>query len=473
MRKIIFIGLVFLTVMSCEDLTELNKDIKNPEEVPGGALFANATKDLFDFMTEPSVNVNNFRLWAQQWAQTTYADESNYELVERNVNGAAWNRLYAEVIRDLREAKTVINKDRFLSDQGKSQQTAMAEVLEIFSFHILVDIFGDIPYSEALTDDVTPAYEDDAAIYSDLINRLNAAINILGGDSEMGNYDLVYGGDADQWKKFANSLKLRMAIRLAGVNPATAKTLAEQAVASGVFTSNEDNFALTYQGATPNTNPLWVSLVQSGRSDYVAASTLVNPMKALDDPRLPYYFRDMFAGQFVGGKYGDNNAYNTFSHPGELQEDPTWPGIIMSYWEVAFLLADASQRGFNVGGTTEEFYNEAIESSILYWSGGDQSASDDYLAEPGVAFTTAAGTPFEKIALQKWISLYDQGFEAWSTIRFYDHPDLPIAVQAGIPTPSRYTYPVTEYSLNEGNVAVARTNMGGDALDGKVFWDVN
>jgi hypothetical protein len=145
----------------------------------------------------------------------------------------------------------------------------------------------------------------------------------------------------------------------------------------------------------------------------------------------------------------------------------------MSYWEVAFLLADAAERGYNVGGTAEEFYNSGIESSILYWTGGDQAAADAYLAQAEVAYTTAAGTPFERIAVQKWISLYDQGFEAWSTVRFYDHPNMPIAVLSDLPTPKRYTYPVTEYSLNEENVETARSNIGGDTLDKSVFWDVN
>lgn len=473
MKKIIMVGFAIITMISCDDLTELNRDIKNPEEVPAGALFASATKDLFDFMTSPSVNVNNFRLWAQQWAQTTYADESNYELVERNVNGAAWNTLYAEVIRDLRDAQKFIEEDDFLSDDVKATQTAMAEVLQVFAYHVLVDLFGDIPYTEAFGDDVTPAYDDDAAIYNDLVTRLNTAIGNLNGASELGSYDLVYGGDTEQWKRFANSLKLRMAIRLAEVNPGLSETMAEEAVASGVFTSNDDNFTLVYQGSTPNTNPLWVSLVQSGRSDYVAASTLVDPMVALDDPRLPYYFEDTFGAppQFVGGVYGDNNAYNTFSHPGQLQKDPTFPGIIMSYWEVAFLLADAAVRGYDVGGTPEEFYNAGIEASILYW-GGDQGDVAAYLANPDVAFDTAPGTELQRIAFQKWISLYDQGFEAWSTLRLYDYPVVPNAVLSDLPTPNRYTYPVTEYSLNEENVAAAGSAIGGDALDTRVFWDV-
>ena len=82
MKKIIILSLAMLTMLSCGELTDLNKDIKNPEEVPAGALLANGTKSLFDFMTNQNVNVNNFRLWAQYWAQTTYADESNYILVK-------------------------------------------------------------------------------------------------------------------------------------------------------------------------------------------------------------------------------------------------------------------------------------------------------------------------------------------------------------------------------------------------------
>jgi hypothetical protein len=525
MKKILIISLTLLTAVACEDLTELNQDIKNPKEVPAGALFANATKELFDFMTEPNVNINNFRLWAQQWAQTTYADESNYDLITRNVNGAAWNTLYAEVIRDLEESKIAIDADEFLSEEIKVKQKAIAEVLEVFAYHVLVDIFGDIPYNEALTEDVTPAYDDDAAIYNNIINRLNAAIPDLSGDSGFGIYDLVYGGDADKWRRFANSLKLRLAIRMSAVNNDMARTMAEEAVTDGVFTSNDDNFTLTYQTSTPNTNPLWESLVQSGRSDYVVASTLIDVMNELADPRLPAYASDpvpfgfplneegveqdstfntegvvmiftdvsgedstvflsgdvtIFAADtlkqprlFLGGTYGDNNAFNAFSHPGELQEDPTFPGIIMSYWEVAFLLADAAEREYNVGGTAEEFYNEAITASILYW-GGSEADAETYLANPDVAYTTAIGeTPLEKIALQKWISLYDQGFEAWSTVRFYDYPELPMAVLSQLPTPTRYTYPVTEYSLNEENVASARANMGGDTLEGRVFWDVN
>jgi hypothetical protein len=96
MKKIAYLfitlGLVF---SSCSDLTDSNVNTKLPEAVPASSLFANATVDMFDFMSSPNVNVNNFRLWSQQWAQVSYSDESNYELVERNVNGRAWNTFYS------------------------------------------------------------------------------------------------------------------------------------------------------------------------------------------------------------------------------------------------------------------------------------------------------------------------------------------------------------------------------------------
>lgn len=247
-----------------------------------------------------------------------------------------------------------------------------------------VDIFGNIPYYEAMGDDVTPAYDDDAAIYADLVIRLNNAIVSLGGDSKMGAADLVYGGDVALWKKFANSLKLRFAIRLADQSMA-------EAAAAGAFTSNADNFALVYQSSTPNTNPLWEDLVQSGRSDFIAASTIVDPMNAMNDPRVDLYFKDPVDGAIKGGVYGDNNNYNAFSHPGINQIDPTWPGILLSNWEVEFLKADAASRGWDVGGgTAEAHYNAGITASILYW-GATQAQADAYLLEPGVAWATQLG----------------------------------------------------------------------------------
>jgi len=487
MKKILIVALMSVFVITaCEPLTDLNENVKDPVIVPPGPLFANSTIALFDFMTSTNVNVNNLRLWSQYWAQTTYPDESNYELVERNVNGRAWNTLYATVIRDVKEARTIIEADPIMVAEEKQVQSAIMEVVEVLTFHVLVDIFGDIPYTEALNinADATPAYDKDLSIYMDLINRLDAAINNLSGANSLGDYDLIYGGDTESWKKFANSLKLRMGIRVADYNNDLGKRMAEEATASGVFTSSSDDFEVAYQDTPPNTNPLWESLIQSGRSDFVAANTLVDVMNTLNDPRKYIYFKDNMTEQvimgtdttevvaLIGGIYGDANAYAGNSHPGAILEDPTFTGTIMDFTEVSFLLADAVERGYNVGGTAEEHYNAGITSSILEW-GGSQSEADDYLAQADVAYSSASGTWKEKIAMQKWLAMYNRGFEGWSTYRMYDAPTMNVAAGAGTTPPYRYTYPITEFSLNGDNVQAAASSMGGDDLFSRIFWDMD
>lgn len=486
MRKVYILSLLLFGMFSCsQDLTDLNVDTKNPETVQAGTLFANATVELMDFMASTNVNDNNFRLWAQQWAQTQYPDESNYELVERNVNGRTWNKLYATVIRDLIEVKTLVGETPIspvFSEENQRNQDAMAEVLEIFAWHLLVDIFGDIPYSQAFGDDVTPAYDDDASIYSDLASRLDAAIGKLSGDSgDLGDSDLIYHGDVSKWRKFANSLKLRMAIRMADMNNASARKMAEDAVNDGVFESSDDDFRIYYTSSTPHTNPVWVDIVQSLRNDFVAANTIVDYMNELKDPRLPYYFQnpievtDSITGEtttmYVGGVYGTTNSYNAYSQPGALQRNPTLPHAILDFTEVSFLLADAAEREYAVGGTAEDFYKQGIMSSILQW-GGTEEEANEYLGQDKVAYATAEGGWKHKIALQKWLALYNRGFEAWTTWRVYDAPELNIAQDVGTLPPTRFTYPVTEFSLNGESVEDAAAAIGGDELTTKVFWDM-
>ena len=163
--------------------------------------------------------------------------------------------------------------------------------METFVYSFLVDIFGDVPFSEALAGVTTPVYDDAATIYNSIIANLDGAIANLGTQSNMGA-DIVYGGDSDAWKMFANSLKLKLAIRLADTDSGKAKSMAEAAVAGGVFGASADDFKLDYYGSTPNTNPLWEQLIESGRSDFVAANTFADILNPLNDPRIPFFFNN-------------------------------------------------------------------------------------------------------------------------------------------------------------------------------------
>ncbi len=481
MKKLIFLLLVVTIGFSCSDeLTDLNIDTQNPTVVPTAALLTNAQVALMDFVVDQNVNRNNFRLWSQMWSQTTYPDESNYDLINRDVNGFTYARLYSTVLMDLDSARASVKNIPLISDAEKAANEAVITVMEVYAYSLLVDIFGDVPYSEALDfENPTPAYDDDKEIYYDLLEKLDSAIPSLTGNTlELG--DVIYGGDVSLWRKFANSLKLRMAIRIADSDDTKAAALVTEATTDGVFTSSADDFKIQYLDGTPNTHPLWVTLIQSGRSDYVASNTIADYMNGLNDPRRAFYFKDLDSiGQVVGGVYGASNAYPPNSKPGAIQEGKTRIGTALSYVEVEFLLADAAER-WGGGASAQSHYNAGVTTSILNWgvAGGQDAsvmaaAAAAYLLQPNVDYTTAPGSWKEKIAMQKWLALYDQGFEAWSTYRLYDAPVMNVAAGANTLPPTRYTYPFSEYTLNETSVKAAGSAIGGDDLFSKVFWDVN
>jgi hypothetical protein len=470
MKKLFTAASAALLIASCtNDLSDLNVNSKAPEVVPAGTLIANATVDLSDYLASVNVNRNNFTLWSQHWTQTTYTDESNYDYNGRDVNGNTYDALYANVIRDLKDAKGIIGNDASLTPQVAENQLAIADLLQVYAMHLLVDIHNDVPYSDALGDDVTPKYDAAAGIYTDLVARILTAHNTLAGDNGMGSYDLVYGGDANAWKKFAASLALKLAVRSADVSPATAQTVAETAAGAGVFTSSADNASLDYTSSPPHTNPLWDDLVNSGRTDFIASNTIADVMNPLADPRRGIYFRSLDSlGDLVGGIYGQNNSYSAHSQPGDALEVPTLAAHFMSFSEVSFLLADAASRGWTVVGTAGEHYANGIEASMLQW-GVSSADIATYMGQTSVAWDVASWK--ERIGVQKWLAMYMRGNEAYNTVRQYDYPAMNIAADAQRLPPNRMSYPIDEYSLNKTEVELA--NGGSDADTDKVFWDVN
>ena len=260
----------------------------------------------------------------------------------------------------------------------------------------------------------------------------------------------------------------------------------EAAAAAGVISSNAENASIHYLDATPNTNPLWVDLVASGRQDFIGANTLVDAMNALNDPRRLAYFQHNLDDpntpevEFAGGEYDINSIFSQYSNvsKGDVPSDfallePTFPGTLMSYAEVEFLLAEAVERGYAVGGTAEEHYNNAIRASFEEW-GLSSADADAYLAQPAVAYATAAGPWQQKIGTQAWIALYNRGYEAWHSYRRLDYPVLVAPPDAESPiVPVRMTYPIVEQTLNPDQYDAAAAAIGGDLLTTKLFFDVH
>lgn len=481
----IFVLMLFLASSCVDDLTSLNLNPKAYQSgtVPAGPFFSNATRNMVDNIT----NGFTFKILAQQFAETTYFDASSYNLV--NVGNTFWVNTY-NVLIDYEEARKIITDKPSLYAGVDQNQLALIELMEVYCYSLLVNTYGNIPYSgaantalksEALDpNNITPAYDDAAAVYDDLFVRLDNALAKLdpntdnGGSVGFGDADLIYGDDIDAWIKFGNALKLRMAITLADANPAKAKSVVESISAANLFQSNDDNALLQYLETTPNTNQIWVDLIQSEREDYVASNTMMDMLKAptIDDPRIPLYYTKDNLGGYSGGIYGRSNSYVTYSKAGEAMTKTTTPGVLLDYAEQEFYLAEAAERGITVTGTAESHYNNAITASIEYWGGTVGSYLS--LANPEVAYATAIGAnPLQRIARQRWIAMFNRGLEAWTEYRRMDFPVLNVPPIPNGDFPIRYTYPNSEQTSNGESWAEAAAAIGGDEVTNKVFWDKN
>lgn len=480
MRNKYMTAVLLTTVfISCSDKYEdLNSDKKHPGVVPGSSLFTSGLKFIADQVNTSGVGENIFKLFSQYWTQTTYIQESNYDVINRGTAQAIFVNYYQQGLRDIRQAKIFIESEANLPAVTKNK-LAIIELVNAYAFQQLVDIFGMVPYTEAFDiGQVYPKYDNGLDIYNDLAKRIDAALANLNPKAEsFGNSDLFYKGDVNAWIKFAYTLKVKMGITLADVagESARSRSLVESSYEKA-FASTLDNCLMPYLEAAPNYNPLYREIVASGRHDYVIANTLVDIMNNLDDPRRSKYFTPVgVSSEYKGGPYGVGTDYSLFSHINDNILKPTFPGIMMTYTELQFYLAEAAARGYAVKKSAAAYYAEGIKSSILEWGGTLEEAAA-YLAKTQVAYPTATDRSpdgwREKIATQSWIASYTRGLEAWTTWRRLDYPIFnPPKGLTQHDIPKRMTFPIDEQTINPKNYQAASAAIGEDKLSTKLFWD--
>lgn len=474
MKKIlstILLGvLATFTLTSCEsDVTTLNQDPKHPEVLPSENLLTMGLQQQFYYAFTGSVNHNNYRFFVQQWAETTYTDETNYDLVTRNQPRNLFNRLYVYTLNNYAQGMRNLPKELGNSPAVADNKWASLEIASIFAWEQAVDSFGDIPYSQALKaadGQFAPAYDDAKTIYADLLTRIDAAIAKIHTSNE-GYFggDLVYHGDMAKWKKFANSIKLRLAMNLADVDPATSKAKAEAAIASGVMTSSTDSYSLPFDGGT-FTNPVYDDLVASGRLDFVPSEQVINMMNTKADPRRDVWFTKV-DGVYKGGVFGSLNPYSNYSHISSFFLSPNAPANLLSYTEVLFLKAEAAARGYNAGDSAENLFAAAQQASMTE-NGVSSADAATYLA----AHPYDASNWKKSIGEEAWIALFNRAFAAWNFTRRLDFPAFqnPVNSRTG-GVPVRMPYSDQEFVLNKTNVTAAATKIGGDKAETKLFWD--
>lgn len=492
--RIRFLALPLVLLTACVDsLDDYNIDQKRASSVTAEPLYSAAVKSLADILATPNVNSNNYRLYVQHWSTTQYLDEPRYVLNVRLIPQNFWDALYRDVLSDLKEARRILNEDQLLNQNIKNNQLAQIGIIEAYTWSILVNTFGDVPYSESLdTSTPLPKYDDAQTIYVDIMSRLNESIALLNtAGAGFGTGEVIYASKAaaqriPHWIKFANAIKLKIAMVLVdNAGTSALATTAIQQAAENVFESNADNARFPYLPDPPSNNPVSanLNLTLQSRRDYVGAKPFVDLLNSLSDPRVSQFFNPIAGGTYVGGDYGyTNNPVANFSEISDKVKAPGLEALFADYSETEFLLAEAIERGI-ISGDAEEHYNNAIRASIVYW-GGSVADATTYLATPDVAYATAEGTWKQKIGTQKWIALYNRGWDAWLEWRRLDYPVLVTPDQATPPAgqdrpavalhiPVRMIYPINEQTLNPANREAAAGKIGGDVATTKLFWDVN
>jgi hypothetical protein len=468
---------LMLLSISCSDFGDINVDPNRSTSVATSTLLTGAMRSIGSV-----VGRENENLYAQFMSETQYTEDSRYQTINYNFNG--WYTGPLAKLDHIIELNTnEETKLEVLGSGSNANQIAVARILKAYFFHFLTDRWGPLPYSQALSGGeeggtFTPSYDSQKDIYYALFDELDAAVNQIDGGAGVSG-DFFFNGDMDGWKRFANSLRMVMAIRIADADGTKAQSEYAAALAGGVVSSDAESIMYPFLPEANNQNPWFANFIT--RTDYAISSTLVDYMKPKNDPRLEN-FADPAPnhGDVQGMPYGIANAGDipnadvSFPHISYVRGQDAPIGVI-TYAQILFCQAEAAVRGWTADNAADH-YEAGIRASMAQWGVTDETAINDYIGHADVAYDAAKG--WEMIMTQKWVALYLQGIEAWSEWRRSGYPALTPAVDAlsaDGQIPRRHGYPTTERDLNEANYDAAVANLlgGADDLSTKLWWDVN
>ena len=456
-----------LVITSCRQELDINVDPNNPSQASlSGLLSASQVGFAFALGGEGTrMPASIVQHYAGHRAQPL--DYAQYRITSSATDGT-WTALY-NTLMDMREME---NK---AAASGNQAYLGVSKILQAHAFSVTTDLFGDIPFSEALQGrtNITPVYDKQEDIYPALITMIDEGVAALTAATETISGDIVYGGDVTKWKKYGNSLKLRLLNHLSSRQPnAAANFLATN---PSLIDTSVDDAKVLFGSVASNANPIYQFDVLSGRKDQAVASTIVDKMKALSDPRVSVYFEPVagnalgLKGQYLGNAPGndtEDSQKNRYSRVGSAYASIKAPVVLMSAAEVNFIKAEVYHRASD--SRAQAAYQAAITQDFAAL--GLSSSAAAYLANANVAYN---GT-LQRIMEQKWITMFQASYESWVDWRRTGFPVLTPAASnmTSNVIPRNLPYPEVEINSNRANlVAGPGVPIPYTGLSNRVWWD--
>lgn len=488
-QYLLFLVVAFLAVSCTKNFEQVNTDPERPHQITPGVMLGQLQYKLVNrsivegrYFTHEVMQVDAPR------SSTSGIGLHRYVVTQDMAN--AWSAFYLGMV-DVDDIYKMAN------DLGEVNYKAIALVYKCWAYSILTDVYGDIPYSQATTaakGNFQASFDKQKDIYVKMLADLDTA-NLLFNTTKALTYggDVVYNANTVsggvnaglvKWKKFCNSLKLRLLLRIIkrdgeiNVSSQINAILANPTLYP-VFTNNADEAIFRYPNTVPYFNPFYTARQVDWRDGNYFTKFFINKMNTDNDPR-----RSVWCTQVL---VSGNNVYQGIEsgYPTSLQyvvgknssysdglKNLSQLGVMMSYAEVEFAKAELALKGFATGKSPQKHYEEGIGASMIQWG---VTLPAGYLTQPGVLYNSAATADkqLEQIMLQKYYAYFFTDYQSWFEKRRTGYPILPRG--SGIPAenifPFRVPYPSYLQSLNAANLAAAITSMGGDNSNIKVWWD--
>ncbi len=478
MNKLYIITLTSFTLLfgSCTDeFEELNENPNSPESVDPQFLLAN----VISVEADQNAYDQGFRLanYIQQFAASV--EFERIDRYEMGTNSEYWNTIF-QLLSDIKSMREL---------QGSNEAyNAIGDIMQSFLFSQLTDMWGDVPYTDAvnaLEGQFTPAYDTQESIYTDpetgiLVVLERAAITLENSTASISG-DVLFNGDLNKWMRFANSLRLRYLMRISKrlTDYSEIQTLASS---GKLMQSNADNAVLPYLTSAPNQYPMTLAALGLYQEHRMTA-TVDSVLTLWNDPRVEVLYKPTQVSintgnpEFKGLVNGQDRE--TIAEKGIDLNDVSLFGAIfrdvpdgvdaqfMQYSEVQFALAEAAERGY-ISGDVQTFYQAGIAASFEYYG---VEVPTEYLTQESVALSGVDN--LNKILTQKWFSLISNGHEAWFNVRRTGIPELKPGPDNlnNDKYPVRYLYPESEQATNSANYKAAAERIGGDNINSKGWWE--